>query len=51
MAEEWCETISMATDLENLKEIFTDAYKYVKNDKKAVEMIGKAKDERKAELS
>jgi hypothetical protein len=51
MAEEWCETISEAKDLDNLKEIFTDAYKYVKTDKNAVEMIGKAKDARKAELS
>ena len=50
-AAEWCESISIATDLDNLKEIFTKAYNDIKADKNAVEMIGKAKDARKAELS
>jgi hypothetical protein len=50
-ANEWCEAIAEAEDLESLKEVFTRAYSDIKADKNAVEMIGKAKDARKAKLS
>jgi hypothetical protein len=50
-AKEWCEAISMATDIKDLKEIFTRAYNDLKADKNAVEMIGKAKDLTKDNLS
>jgi len=49
-ANEWCEAIAEAEDLESLKEVFTRAYSDIKADKNAVEMIGKAKDARKAKL-
>ncbi len=49
-AQEWCEAIAEATDLEDLKYVFTKAWNEIKSDKTAVEMIGKAKDARKAEL-
>ena len=50
-AKEWCEAISMATDIKDLKEIFTRAYNDLKADKNAVEMIGKTKDLTKDNLS
>ena len=50
-AKEWCEAISMATDIKDLKEIFTSAYNDLKADKNAVEMIGKTKDLTKDNLS
>ena len=50
-AQEWCEAIAEATDLDNLKDVFTKAWNEIKADKTAVEMIGKAKDARKAELA
>ena len=49
-AQEWCEAIAEATDLDDLKDVFTKAWNEIKSDKTAVEMIGKAKDARKAEL-
>jgi hypothetical protein len=49
-ANEWCEAIAETEDLESLKEVFTRAYSDLKQDKNAVEMIAKAKDDRKAKL-
>jgi hypothetical protein len=51
LATNWAATISNAVDIEDLKVIYTDAYNAVKKDKAAVEMIARAKDARKAELS
>ena len=50
-ANEWCEVVAEAKDLNDLKEVYTKAYNELKKDKLAVEMIAKAKDARKAEFS
>jgi hypothetical protein len=50
-ATEWCEVIAESTTLDDLKNVYTQAYGDLKKDKNAVEMISKAKDNRKAELS
>ena len=50
-AIDWCDAIAEATDLENLKDVYTKAYNDLKADKNAVEKIAKFKDLRKAQLS
>ena len=50
-AIDWCDAIAEATDLENLKDVYTKAYNDLKADKNAVEKISKFKDLRKAQLS
>jgi hypothetical protein len=50
-ANEWTLTIQSANTLEELKNVYTNAYGDLKKDKLAVEMISKAKDARKAELA
>ena len=50
-AIDWCDAISIAVDLDNLKDVFTKAYNDLKSDKNSVEKIAKAKDARKAQLS
>ena len=50
-AIDWCDAISEATDLDNLKNVYTKAYNDLKADKNAVEKIAKFKDLRKAQLS
>ena len=49
-AIDWCDAIAEATDLENLKDVYTKAYNDLKADKNAIEKIAKAKDSRKKEL-
>ena len=49
-AIDWCDAIAEATDLENLKDVYTKAYNDLKADKNAVEKIAKFKDLRKAQL-
>jgi hypothetical protein len=49
-AIDWCDAIAEATDLENLKDVYTKAYNDLKADKNAVEKIAKFKDYRKAQL-
>jgi hypothetical protein len=50
-ALEWCEVIAESTTLDDLKNVYTQAYGDLKKDKSAVEMISKCKDDRKAQLS
>jgi hypothetical protein len=50
-ANEWTQTIQCANTVDELKDIYIRAYNELKKDKLAVEMISKAKDARKAELS
>ena len=50
-AIDWCDAIAEATDLEDLKDVYTKAYNDLKADKNAVEKIAKFKDLRKAQLS
>ena len=50
-AIDWCDAIAEATDLNNLKDVYTKAYNDLKADKNAVEKIAKFKDLRKAQLS
>ena len=50
-AIDWCDAIAEATDLDNLKNVYTKAYNDLKADKNAVEKIAKFKDLRKAQLS
>ncbi len=50
-AIDWCDAIAEATDLDNLKDVYTKAYNDLKADKNAVEKIAKFKDLRKAQLS
>ena len=50
-AGEWCEVIAESLTLDDLKNVYTQAYGDLKKNKTAVEMISKAKDDRKAELS
>ena len=49
-AIDWCDAIAEATDLEDLKDVYTKAYNDLKADKNAVEKIAKFKDARKAQL-
>ena len=49
-AIDWCDAIAEATDLEDLKDVYTKAYNDLKADKNAVEKIAKFKDFRKAQL-
>ena len=51
MADKWVQSIECAKSLDDLKEVYTVAYNDLKKDKTAVEMIAKAKDVRKVELS
>jgi hypothetical protein len=50
-AQSWAEIIAEVDSIESLKIVYTSAYNEVKKDKAAVEMIARAKDARKAELS
>lgn len=50
-ATEWLNKISISKSMDELKESYGNAYKALSKDKSAVELIAKAKDARKAELS
>ena len=50
-ATEWLDKISVCQTINELKELYGKAYKALSKDKNAVELIAKAKDARKAELS
>jgi hypothetical protein len=50
-ATEWLNKISISKSIDELKESYGNAYKALSKDKSAVELIAKAKDARKAELS
>jgi len=49
-AQEWVAVIAEASDLDNLKDVYIKAYNELKKDTKAVALISKAKDSRKALL-
>ena len=51
LAYSWIGTINIAENLQQLKQIYSDAYSELKKDKAAVELVAKAKDAKKAELS
>ena len=51
LANEWTATIQCSKTLDELKDVYGKAYNELKKDKLAVEMIAKAKDIKKAELS
>ena len=51
LAYSWIGAINIAENLQQLKQIYSDAYSELKKDKAAVELIAKAKDAKKAELS
>ena len=50
-ANGWTEDIKNCQSIDELKEIYARAYKAISKDKTAVEIISKAKDARKVELS
>ena len=50
-AGEWCEVIAESPTLDDLKNVYIQAYGDLKKDKTSVEIISKAKDARKAQLS
>jgi hypothetical protein len=50
-AAEWCEAIAKSVSLDDLKDVYTKAYNELKKDKNAVELIAKAKDAKKEQLS
>lgn len=50
IADKWVHAINGATDIEELKETYGAAYKYLSKDKSAVSKIASAKDAKKAEL-
>jgi hypothetical protein len=50
-AQKWVESIGNCDSMELLKDVYGNAYKTLSKDKSAVELIGKAKDAKKAELT
>lgn len=50
-ANKWVEAIANCETMDSLKELYKSAYGTLAKDKSAVEMISKAKDSKKAELS
>ena len=50
-AHKWAEAIANCETMDSLKELYKSAYSTLAKDKSAVEMISKAKDSKKAELS
>jgi hypothetical protein len=50
LAYSWIGAINIAENLQQLKQIYSDAYSELKKDKAAVELVAKAKDAKKAEL-
>jgi hypothetical protein len=50
-ANKWVEAIANCETMDSLKELYKSAYSTLVKDKSAVEMISKAKDSKKAELS
>ena len=50
-ANKWVEAITNCETMDSLKELYKGAYSTLAKDKSAVEMISKAKDAKKAELS
>jgi hypothetical protein len=51
VANSWVSAINIAENIEQLKQIYSDAYKEVQKDKNAVQLIANAKDIKKVELS
>jgi hypothetical protein len=51
LAYSWIGAINIAENLQQLKQIYSDAYSELKKDKAAVELVAKAKDAKKAELA
>jgi hypothetical protein len=51
VANSWVSAINLAENIEQLKQIYSDAYKEVQKDKNAVQLIANAKDIKKVELS
>jgi hypothetical protein len=51
VANSWVSAINLAENIEQLKQIYSDAYKEVQKDKNAVQLIANAKDIKKVELA